>query len=54
MAKATKEKNVLVVHFSAETYLYIYIKDAILINQCLFAFPHVNFFSLAFNIKELQ
>lgn len=23
-------------------------------NQCLFAFPHVNFFSLEFSIKELH
>lgn len=50
MAKPRGEKCV---NFSAETYLYIYIKDAILINHCLFAFPHVNFFSLAFHIQEL-
>lgn len=40
--------------FDAQTYLAIYIKDASLMNQCLFAFPRVNVFHLEFCIKEPQ
>lgn len=55
MAKPTEEENALYsLHFNAQTYLYIYIKGATLIDQCRFAFPHVNFFSLEFPIEELQ
>ena len=51
-AKPTEEKSV---QFTIQCpNLYTYIKDATLINQCLFAFPHVNFFSLEFHVKELQ
>lgn len=45
-----EEKNVLMLHFNVQIYLCIYIKDTTLTRQC----PRVNFFSLAFHIKELQ
>lgn len=42
-----EEKSLLAVQFTFQCpNLFIYLhKDATLINQCLFAFPHVNFFS---------